>query len=99
MGDWSFLEDGTTNTYLSFSSICMHTVDIGRGMYRGLMSIVLYSFEWLHFCEHRPDQCLVIHIFEALMECGRHNPVIMDPRSPEQKVVGRVGVNDIARHF
>jgi len=61
--------------------------------------VVFYHFEWLHFCEHRCNHCLVVHIFEALMESERHNPVSMDPRLPEQKVVGRVGINDLARHF
>ena len=62
-------------------------------------SIFFYPFEWLHFCEDRPNHCLVIHLFEALMECGRHNAVSMDPRSLKQKVVRHIDVNDIARHF
>jgi len=33
------------------------------------------------------------------MECKRHNSVSMDLRSSEQEVVGRVDVNDVARHF
>jgi len=33
------------------------------------------------------------------MECERHNLVSMDPRPSEQEVVGRVGVNDVTRHF
>jgi len=64
-----------------------------------ISEVVFHPFERLHFCEHCPDHCLVIHIFEALMECRMHDPISMNPTSPEQKVVGHVGVNDIARHF
>ena len=56
-------------------------------------------FERLHFGEHHSDHRLVIHIFEALMECGRYNPVSMDPKLSEQEVVRCVSINDVACHF
>ena len=61
--------------------------------------VVLQSFEWLYFNEYCSEHNIVSHIFEALVQCGRDDPVGIDPWSSEQKIVRHASVNDLARHF
>jgi len=65
----------------------------------GVHEVILYFFEWLHFSEYRSDYSIISHIFKAMVQCGRDDPVSMDPWSFEQEIVRRVSVDDIARYF
>ena len=65
----------------------------------GVREVILHSFEQLHFNEYPSDHNIIFHIFEALVQCWRDDPVGMDPWSSEQEIVRRVSVDDIARYF
>jgi len=51
------------------------------------------------FSKHHPNYRFVIHIFDALMEGGWHNPISTDLGSSEQKIVERVNIDYVTRHF
>jgi len=48
-----------------------------------ISKIILHFFEQLHFSEYRSDHNIILHIFEALVQRERDNPVAMDPWSSE----------------
>ena len=66
---------------------------------KGVYEVILHSFERLYFNEYRSDHSIIFHIFEALVQCGKDDPVGMDRWSSEQEIVRYVSVDDVPRHF